>query len=407
MDRKPYAARAGFFTGIAAILFVGHLWLIAPILQNGDAAVYNEQIERHVLSIRTTHVGYMLLGICANKLLPFDTEQNLNLMNLAFASAGAVALFAIARRYGVSLFAASIAPLLAFGLRPYLRGAVMAEVDVVACSAVLLAIAAWVHGRRVLAGFLFGIAMLVTPISALSLPVFALAPRQKTVEPQLWSLQMWDVFVFGAASLAVYFPIVAWNWQDYWNGGRGIVHAPRQPWDVAEQVTRSVRFLTSSATSWLGIGLAGIFAKLSGGPSLALGTSVAVICAAVMGERFLDVPVQLPQLCLFAVFATWVMDRLPTKKISGYALGAVWLLAAIPTYQDVRREVNDKLELREIYRAMAQQTPKLMVVGLLKPAPPDILAPFAYGWRREFRSILGRSYEVWLPLGDHVGGIGG
>ncbi len=440
MSRRPMAR----FLAATVALVVTHLWLIAPVLQNGDGAVYAEQIENHELSIRTTHVGYMLLGIVANGILPFGTERNLNLMCLVFAAAGAVAAGAIAHRFGASKGGSVLSALFVMGLQPYLRGAVLAEVDGVAAALILIAVASWLHELRIVSGVAFGFAMLVTPLSALSVPIILVTHVGIKRGKSAIAGHARSLMVFGAAALGVYSPFVLNYWHDYWGGGRGLLHAPRQPWDVEAQILRTVHFFGANTLPWLWLSFLGgvLIARLRG---VVAGTLVAVTIAAVVGERFLDVPVQLPQLCLLAVFATLSIDKLSSVVWKIAAFVSLWLVAALPNYISQRNEVVYKVQLARIYRAMALQTPKLMVIGLgdswidglqferliynrtklglgldlrqfanssrsiardrhdyalwFMSAPiAGMMNPFALHWRREPRSVLGHSYEVWLPM---------
>lgn len=429
---------------LGVLLVLLHVWLIAPVIQNGDAAVYNEQIEQRVLAMRTTHIGYMLLGIVADTVLPFDVERNLNVMSLMFAAVGGASIVSISRKQGASWSVALMAAGLAFGLRPFLYGAVLAEVDVVACGLILFAVAAWVHARVVGAGIAFGLAMLVTPLAALSLPLFILgAPDGKGVSRR-WVQYVKRLTIFALASAATYLPLVLYYWQDYWHGGRGILHAPRQPWSVVDQVMRSVEFFKAAAGLWMILALSGLVLALIARRLLAYGTVAAIILSAVVGERFLDVPVQLPHLCLLITFAISVVVSLRRQSITWLLLAAAWLWSAPRVYLDVAREVEGRRLARDAYLEMAKQTPKLIVTGLksswddglpferivyhktklglgldlaqfsqtatrlartrkdyaiwaLTPLPSAVMRPLARGWHRETRRVLGRDYEVWIP----------
>ncbi len=429
--------------GWIALTFA-HLALVGPLLQNGDAAVYADQIAHRVVSVRTTHIGYMLLGVVFDAALPFSVEQNLDLMCLAFASAGAVAQGLAARRLGASRAAACVAAIFTFAVPAYLRGAVLAEVDVVACALVLVSLSAWLGGRRPAAALAFGAAMLTTPVSALSLPLLVLtrAGAARGARPR-WA-DAKNLALFGAVSLATYLPLVLWFWQDYWFGGRGLLHAPRERWDVGQHVARSTTFLLAQAPAWLAMGLGGALAAALSGASVGLGVLASLAVTAALGERFLDVPVQLPNVCVLATLAVVLVDRLPRRQLVLPVLAVTWALAAWPAYGAVAREVDDKRERRATYLAMASQTPRLLVVGLpstwedglpfewmvyrktkldlglelrafraaaatiattrqdyaiwlLSPVPPGTMDPFVRGWRREPRTVRGKTYEVWLP----------
>jgi hypothetical protein len=287
--------------------------------------------------------------------------------------------------------------------------------------------------------------MLVTPLCALCLPVFVFTnwSRERGLRALLG--HGLNLVIFGLVALAVYAPFILHFWHDYWEGGRGLLHAPRQPWDASEQAMRSVRFFSSTALPWLGLGFAGMLSTITRRNSVAVGTLLAAAVAAVWGERFLDVPVQLPQLCLFAIMAVLVVDQIPNKKVVAWVFVAIWAIASLPNYLDQRDEIREKVRLAEAYRAMAAQTPRLMVIGLgdswidglqferivyhhtklglgldfrqfggssrsiaqtrkdyaiwlMAPSSPGLMNPLTRNWRPESRSILGRRYEVWLPL---------
>jgi hypothetical protein len=431
---------------VTVLLLFSHSWLLREALQNGDGAVYNDQIEQRILAMRTTHVGYMLLGISANTILPFDVERNMNIMCLAFAAVGGAALFRIAQSLGASRGVAAMAPLLALGIGAYLRGAVLAEVDVVACSLILVAIALWLDGRVAAAGGAFGLATLVTPITALSLPLVIFTPRRRRGAPKRWTGHLRDVALFGGVALACYLPLVGFFWHDYWYGGRGLLHAPREVWDVRQQIARSIAFLGSSASQWLWLALAATLAGIVSGAPLSVGVAAALVVAGSVGERFLDVPVQLPQLCVLAAFAVVLVGRLPTRGLRWSALLILWAATAWPTYSKVAEEVREDVDNRETYRAMAEQTPKMILAGvpdswddglrferivyrrtklglgmsfrdlrnssqtiverrpdyaiwLVGRAPAGVMASFVRNWRQERRTVRGREYEVWLPSG--------
>jgi hypothetical protein len=431
---------------VSLVLFAAHVWLVRSVIQNGDGAVYNEQIEQRIVGMRTTHVGYVLCGIAAHALSPFDTDGTMNAVCLAFAAAGGAAAFMIARSLGASRPVAAVAPLMAFGIHAYLRGAVLAEVDVVASSLILVAVALWLRGEVAKAGLAFGAAMLVTPVTAMSLPMLLLTTREPRNAPRRWSTHLRDVAVFGAVSLAAYMPLVLAFWHDYWNGGRGLLHAPREPWSVAHQVDRSIQFLTSSAGSWLALGAGALVAGIPTGTPPSLGVFAALVLTATVGERFLDVPVQLPQLCVLATLVVVLVGRLPTSWLRGGVLASLWLSTAWPTYRNVSDEVRADVEKREAYRAMTEQTPKMILAGVrdgwddglpfervaygrtklglglsyrdlrskassiaetrrdyaiwLLGAPPEgAMAAFAHRWRPEKRNVRGVDYEVWVPAG--------
>jgi len=169
-------------------------------------------------------------------------------------------------------------------LQPYLRGAVLAEVDGVAAALVMVAVAAWIHDLRILAGIAYGYAMLITPLTTLSLPIFIAAHVNSKQGWRAYSEHAFSLLIFGIAALAIYAPFVLHYWHDYWEGGRGLLHAPRQPWDVNEQVLRSVSFFKTTALPWLWLAVLAGVAVVQSRP-LALGTLIATVVAALTGEQ--------------------------------------------------------------------------------------------------------------------------
>ena len=283
--------------------------------------------------------------------------------------------------------------------------------------------------------------MLVTPLAALNLPLFLFTPSNGDTE-QGWSTRFKSIGLFTSASLITYFPFVLIFWRDYWYGGRGILHAPSQAWDLATQLDRSLRFYVSASGPILALYIIGLLVALVQRNRLAYGTALSIIGATVFGERFLDVPVQLPLACILCVFAVTLAAKIRQRKYSVLLLTAAWMFTAVPHYQVVAREVSQHEQKRAIYLEMAKQTPRILLVGmsdswdeglpfervvygktklglgldwrrfirssrviartrqdyavwLLSNPPPDAMLAFQTDWHRETRVVLGRKYEVW------------
>lgn len=286
-------------------LFAAHLPLLRPLLQNGDSAVYNQQIDDRDLSHRSTHLGYFALGVVFNALLPFGTDLNMNVMVLVVGFLGLCAVYSTARLFGASRVAASAAVLLAFGLPSQVRGMLLSEVDVVSVAFVALAFACFQRDAALIAGALFGFAVLVTPLSGPLLVLFVLSASVRAIaNSAALAGQFRKLLAFAAGALLIFLPPVLLRFQDYVYGPRGIVNAPRAALSLPQRVAHSWHFIAHELGYMLPLYAIGALLCLvsprvwrAGQPALALLVSMALM--AVVGERFLDVPVQLPNLVLF------------------------------------------------------------------------------------------------------------
>jgi hypothetical protein len=116
----------------------------------------------------------------------------------------------------------------------------------------------------------------------------------------------------------------------------------------------------------------------------------------------------------------------------------------LPAYAAALGEVRNDVELRDAYRVMVRETPKMLLAGVddtwddglrfertaygktkigmtltfrdlgrsakpihdkwpsyalwfAKPPPPGAMAPFTTAWHAEKRKVRGVDYDVWLP----------
>lgn len=367
------------------VLFVAHLSLLRPLLQNGDSAVYNQQIDDLDLSHRSTHVGYFALGIVFNHLLPFGTDSNMNLMALIVGFLGLAAVYATTKRFSDSRLAASAAVLLALGLVTQVRGMLLSEVDGVSVALVAMAFACFERGAALPAGLLFGFSVLVTPLSGPLLALFASTAAVRALAGLgAFRAQARQLFTFGVGALLAYVPPVAILFQDYVYGPRGLLKAPRSAFDVPQRIAHSWSFISHELGYMLPLYAVGALLCLlsprlwrAGQPALALLVSMALM--AVVGERFTDVPVQLPNLVLLGMLpaiAFAVHGR--AVKASLALLGCTWFFNVHGAYANL----SDQLRSRERDRKLclgirAQSGPRAPVlVGLSGWDQPRIFERF-------------------------------
>jgi hypothetical protein len=344
-------------------LFVANAWLLRPVLQNGDSAVYNRQIELKVLGDRATHFGYFALGIAFNAVLPWATEMNMNVMLLSLGIAGLVAVYLAAHSLSGSRVAAICSVFLALGLHSELRGMLLSEVDVAAVSLIALAFACFLRGAVVRAGALFGFSVLITPLSGPMVVVFLLtaAVNPMAIRDSVWR-HVRKLLEFAAAALVVYLPPVLANYQNYFYGSRGVFRAPRSAFSLSERLQRSYAFALNDAGLALPIFALGLLACLLsarvwrvGQPALALLVSLLVMSLA--GQQFTDVPVQLPNLLLLAILPAVAIARTRwTLAIGPVVIGAACFFSLRSNYASVLADIASRERDRRLCLGIREQS---------------------------------------------------
>jgi len=377
---KERLARLVIF-GLFVALFVAHARLLRPVLQNGDSAVYNEQIEAGDFSHRVTHFGYFALGGLFNH-LPFGTELNMNVMVLTFGVCGLAGVYFVAQVWSGSRWLALGSVPLALGLPSALRGMLLSEVDIVAASLVVIAYALLLRNRALLAGLTFGLAVLVTPLSGPMLLVFVLTVAvvpgafRATVLGQIRRL-----LKFGLAACLVYLPPILSHYTEYVYGGRGLMLAPRENYSLPERLARSWGFATHEARLVLPLCAVGAVVCLAsrriwrtGQPVIALVSSFFLM--AIAGQRFSDVPVQLPNLLLLMALPPVAMAILPWGARLGLPLLAIISYLTLPgNYQRTTAEVESHDRTRRLLFGIREQS---------LPQLPLLVGPAGWGQKRMF-----------------------
>lgn len=302
----------------AASLVLFARWVPAG-LAHGDAAVYLQQIVRGDLTERTVHIGYFLIGRALLPLLPGGGDYAFNLTSAVFAAAtvGLVVLlaFALTGRRLPALGAAL------FLLTNYLfaLNAVHAEVYVVRTFFLVLALGAWLAARPLLAGAALGVAVLVSPSSLFAVPSFVLlAPRWRPlVRLALPALALVAVAVLPVAG-------------DYLFGPRGMLGGVRAPVELGPALLKEGYELTFGVFLFLPLAALGGLALVRDRSLHAYGAALASLwlVSLALGERFGDVPIQLPTYVLAAPLIALGWARLQAARAAPLAAGE-WLLAAI------------------------------------------------------------------------------
>jgi len=316
-SRRAILTSAAFFL-IGFILFAN---LTPDALANGDAAVYAQQIENLDLSKRSVHIGYFLAGIAFTSLVPGPDDYVLNLMN-GFFGAGTMSLiylltFSITRRH----LLATVSTVLLTANYIFVSNTLYAEVYGPQTFFVVLAVLLWLLKRPVLTGLSLVLAIMIIPSSIFALPTFAiLRPERHAIV--LLAATIITILPITLLTLSAYFSndIV-----DYLFGSRGIFEV----------------FVLTLRGNSPGVNLASAFIKegyevllgffvfvpfvVTGLIRIITDRSLLAFAVAVFslwlftfgfGEKFSDVPVQLPTYALLCVVGGlgfgFILDTMPS-----------------------------------------------------------------------------------------------
>jgi len=184
----------------------------------GDAAFYALSIAHGRFDERSIHVAYYVLGWLTHRLLrPFGVHLDEALLLLSAAAATACVLLAwrFARALGRGALTAFAVALILMFSGNLLDQGTSAEIYGIELALVLASYVLYLANRPFVSGLVFGVAMLVSPLSALAGGFF------------VWDLMRrrhWKPFALAvAAGVCVYVPVLAWCWRDYFFGVRGLL----------------------------------------------------------------------------------------------------------------------------------------------------------------------------------------
>jgi hypothetical protein len=411
---------AGSLLGVLIIVLLFSP-LISPNLQNGDSVVYNHQVELRELGKRTTHFGYYLLGIVCDALSPVDTDTTMNFMCLLFGALGVLAVFWLTYSYADSYLLATMASLLALTCRSYLKGMVLSEVDIVHTALTVIGVAL-LQRKPLAAGLAYGLALLVSPLAALMLPLFVLNIQLSSGGSLRDSMMahLKRLLRFGLSSAMVYVPVVAYHFKDYFWGYRGIFTAPRVGWDPVEGIRLSVRFFSQQGLPLVPLIIVGVALAFTSRShrergTLAITALVAVLVAAVLGERFGGrVPVQLPTYLVLCSFPALLGAYLRASKRWWLVPLAAFIVSFPGSLSWARSELAraEATRARNLAIKESSSPHEAMVVGMdnwhhrmlfERHAHGKPYAHRAYGWKEfdRLETIVanGADVEIWV-VGD-------
>lgn len=285
------------------VSFFGFM-ILAPLapsgFQNGDAAVYAQQIETLSLGIRTVHIGYYLLGVAFRHLMPLNLDFALNILNTLLGALSAGIIVFIAYTITGSRIAAVASPIVLMTHFVFVKEACFAEVYVPQLFFFLLTVLFALWNMPISAGLSFGLAFLITPSTILATPFILL------LRPQKGFIFLW-VSIFAVVGILGVSP----HLHDYLFGSRGLIKALGSGMGRLSALMKEVRELSCFSFFNLFI-LTGIISLASSNNYRILAASLVFLWffPFLFGEKFCDVPVQLPLYAVLSVVAGLGFDIL-------------------------------------------------------------------------------------------------
>ena len=267
--------------------------LLAPrVLTSGDAALYVQQIRDLDFTHRTVHLGYYLSGVPFIHLLPLPPDYALNLMSCFYAALSISALFLIISFLTESRMASFAACLILFTNPLFTSNAVFAEVYGAQLFFFLLSIVLLLYNKPAFAGISYAVSFLITPSAIFGIAM--LFPFRKE-RPQLTR--------FAISALIIIIAIVSAVASDYFIGGRGLLKASRASLAISASFLKEYREFFSTmlwCVPWL---IAGAIEMIRCRRYRDWGLTIFCIWlfTLIAGERFGDVPVQLPSYALMCI----------------------------------------------------------------------------------------------------------
>lgn len=380
-QQRPFLCAGLFLVSLAFFAFLSSNALI-----NGDAALYQQQIVNFDFAQRTVHLGYYLLGSPFIHMLPLPDDYALNLMNCFFGALCSVLIYltalAITQNHRAALL--SVTVLLTNYL--FVVNAAYAEVYLPQLFFFLLAIQLVLRERSIPAGVSFALSFLVTPSALFGLPFLLLLQRDRRAMVQLTT-----------TALLLVLPAILPRWDDYYGGGRGILKAVSTGWPIQAALAKEAGELFTSMLCYAPFLLAGVLYIVRTRRLHRFGAALLSLwfCSFIFGEKFGDVPVQLPTYVLLSpVVGLGVIFLLGlARKRSAHAVSALYLFiilaVGITGFFTIRRMAETTRSLNE-YRTT--------VLAIDRSAHPDYLV--LGGWSQGIlfeHYVLQRSYTgVWI-----------
>ena len=308
----PHNMVLGVFV-VFSVSFVGMVLMAPNGLINGDAALYAQQIEELNLQSRTTHIGYYLLGIVFTRILPLPVDYALNIMNCLLAALCVCLVSSISYTITGKLIPAIVSSIALLTYSVFAFNGTYAEVYVPQLFFFLLSVQMLLWNRPIFTGLFLSCACLITPSTLLALPFIVL------IRPRKRAVFLWAV-TFTAVTTAVLMPVL----HDFLFGPRGLLKTMGTSLGLVGAAMKEMRELSFFCLFLVFILVGGL--NLFFSKKLRwLGVTLIVLWLThfIFGEKFGDVPVQLP---LYAMLC--VVCGLGCRTLLGFSQGGRLLRAS-------------------------------------------------------------------------------
>jgi hypothetical protein len=260
-------------------------WLCPRILSSGDAALYVQQIRHIDLTHRTVHLGYYLLGLPVIHLLPLPPDYALNLMGCFYAALSIAALFLITLSLTGSRLASFASCLIVLTNPLFTSNAVFAEVYGAQLFFFLLSIVLLLYNKPAFAGLFYAVSFLITPSAIFGLAMLFPFRKDRSILSR-----------FAISALLIIIAVVSPVASDYFIGGRGLLKASRASLEISAVFLKEYHEFFSTMLWYAPFLIAGAIEMISCRRYRDWGLTILGIWlfTFIAGERFGDVPVQLP-----------------------------------------------------------------------------------------------------------------
>ncbi len=355
-------------------------------LPNGDAALYLQQILSLDVSQRTTHIGYYLIGIPFIHFLPFASDYSLNLMSCLCGALCASLLFAITLCITRSRLISLLACFILVTTNVFAHNAVFAEVYVPQLFFFLLALLLLQRNSPIAGGASYALSFLITPSALFGLAMLFPFRRNKK-----------QLARFAAAFLLLTGIIVVPHLSDYVSGGRGLLKASHAAMNADEAFAKEYREFFFGMLWYLPFLFAGCIHIMKNKMTRDWGIALFSmwLITFVAGERFGDVPVQLPAYAFICIIVASGMKALLYASRHKSRM----LAAAVGLYCILALTVSGGITGRQISMTASRLTEyRNSILALKQAARPDFLAAGEWTQGILFEHYLyGTSYTgLWL-----------
>lgn len=354
----------------AALSFLVFVSLIPRAFVYGDAPAYTRQMLDGDLWVETIHVGYAIIGYLFTMAVPGDPVYAVNLMSAIFGALCVGLVTSIAQKLAGHLAGGVAAALSLLCVREFVFHSVFAELYIVQLFFFLLSVLLTLSDKPVASGLAFAWAFLVTPSTILALPLFL-----------FWRPERRFLVRWVAAAAALIVAIVAPNVRDYLWGYRGLLNMSAADLTMPAAIEKEWlelggwRFLVVGAFSVVGLTA---MARSAEHRPFAAGIASLWVLGFFLGERYQDVPVQLPFYSMLAVasgfgFAYLLRAWKGRRALQGAALlvlvaGVALSLGTLLPH--VAQQSRFAEALREDIRAMADEMQPDDVAVYVWPGAP-------------------------------------